>query len=268
MSPIQAFRSLTAAALLLVAPALAQSAGPSETYKYESARVPVGQVLHYRKSQQDGSHVAQVSVYVATTDRIEALKWDRGGDQATLVIAHMDWRRFSVQSFEAWHLSATAPPERRATLNVTGDQLRMSLMPQPITLNHWPWHSYDFDFTSLTLTLPHRLDPTRDLTFWRTDFVYSDPPAVAELGELRLRYLRLEKHDGVPAWRYSLGGAGLGGTRGDWWVDRRTGLTLEYRLPVGDEPGYDNVVFKLESRQPMTPAGWQAFKAQSVGSAR
>jgi hypothetical protein len=267
MALTQVFKSLTAATLLLAAPALAQAQELSETYKYESARVPVGQVLHYRKSRQDGSHAAQVSVYVASTDRIEVLKWDRGGDQATLVIALMDWRRFSVHSFEAWHLSATVQPERRATLSVAGDELRMSLMPQPLTLHHWPWHSYDFDFTSLALTLPHRLDPTRDLTFWRTDFVYSDPPAVAEIGELTLRYLRRERHGRVPAWRYSLGGAGLGGQSGDWWVDRRTGLTLEYRLPVGDEPGYDNVVFKLESRQPMTPAGWQAFKARSVSAA-
>ena len=266
MAMTQVFKSMAAAGmLLLAAPALAQGEAPFAAYEYVSARVPVGQALHYRKSRQDGGHVAQVSVYVAAADRIEALKWERGGDQATLVIALMDWRRWSVHSFEAWHLSAGAPPERRVTLSVIGNQLRMSLMPQPITLRHWPWHSYDFDFTSLTLTLPHRIDPTRDLTFWRTDFVYADPPAVAELGALTLRYQGRERHDGRPAWRYSLGGPGLGGKHGDWWVDRRTGLTLEYRLPVGDEPGYENVVFKLESRQPMAPATWQAFKADAVG---
>jgi hypothetical protein len=243
MAMTQALKFMAAAGvLLLAAPALAQGEAPFAAYEYVSARVPVGQVHHYRKSQQDGSHLAQVSVYVAASDRIEALKWERGGDQATLVIAQMDWQRWSVHSFEAWHLSAGAQPERRVTLSVTGDELRMSLMAQPITLRHWPWHSYDFDFTSLTLTLPHRIDPTRDLTFWRTDFVYADPPTVAELGE-----------------------PGLEGKHGDWWVDRRTGLTLEYRLPVGDEPGYDNVLFKLESRQPMTPAAWQVFKAAAVG---
>jgi hypothetical protein len=259
---------LAAIALLLAPPALPRTAPPFADYGYDPARVPVGQVLHYRKSQLDGSHGAQVSVYMPAADRVEALKWHRGGDEATLVIADIDWRRFSVRRFEAWHLSRDAPPELRATLAVMGDELRMSLMPQPLTLRHWPWHSYDFDFTSLTLTLPHRIDPMRDLTFWRTDFVYSDPPVVAELGALTLRYLRREWHDGVATWRYALSGDGFGGKAGDWWVDRGTGLTVEYRLPLGDEPGYDNVLFKLESRLAMTLAEWQAFKSQAVRQTR
>src|SRR5689334_12985589 len=159
----RAYKSILAAALvLLAAPAWAQAEAevPYASYKYKSVRVPVGQVLHYRKSQWDGSHAALVSVYVAAADRIEALKWDRGGNHATLVLAQMDWRRFSVQAFEAWRLAAGAEPERRATLAVTGDELHMSLMPEPLKLHHWPWHSYDFDFTSLTLTLPHRIHPT------------------------------------------------------------------------------------------------------------
>ena len=69
----------------------------------------------------------------------------------------------------------------------------MSLMSQPLTITHFPWHSYDFDFTSLNLTLPHLVDPQGTVVFWRTDFVYADPPQVAELGELSLRFEKRER---------------------------------------------------------------------------
>lgn len=252
--------SLTTVLWLLSAPALAQR----PDYRFRPARVPVGEVLHYVKSQRDGSHEARISVHVPAVDRIESLKWDPGAAQSTLVVAHMDWSRFSVRAFEAWGLAKGAAPELRATLTVDGDQLRMSLMPEPLTLHHWPWHSYDFDFTSLTLTLPHRADHRRELRFWRTDFVYSDPPVVAELGELTLKYVGEEQREGQAAWRYTLDGPGLQGQGGDWWVDARSGLTLEYQLPVGDEPGYDDVRLKLVKRERFTAEQWDAFKASPL----
>jgi hypothetical protein len=70
-----------------------------------------------------------------------------------------------------------------------------------------------------------------------------------------------EKRDGIPTWRYTLGGPGLENQAGDWWVDRRTGLSVEYQLPIGDEPGYDDVRVKLVKRERLTPAQWEAFKA-------
>lgn len=261
---VKTSRWLIALLLLVAAPVVAQSDGGIRDYRFNARKVPVGQVFHYLKSQRDGAHPTRVSVYVASLERIESLKWDRGGEEATLVVAEMDWSRLSVRSFEAWGLARGAPPELRATMNVAGDQLRASFMEQPLTLRHWPWHSYDFDFTSLTLTLPQRLDPKQELRVWRTDFVYSDPPVMAELGELTLRYVGREKRQGVSVWRYTLSGEGLQGKSGDWWVDPKTGLTLEYQLPVGDEPGYDDVWLRLDSKETITPAQWVAFKTAAT----
>ena len=247
--------------LLLAAP---PSWAQLEAFRFAPERVPVGQVFHYQKSQRDGSRATRVSVYLPSADRVESLKWDRGGDQATLVVASLDWARFSVNGFEAWGLARDTEPVWRATLSAQANELRLSFIDQPLKISHWPWHSYDFDFTSLTLTLPHRLDPARDLHFWRTDFVYSDPPAFVELGALTLHYQGKDRRLGKPAWRYTLSGPGIEGKSGSWWVDRHTGLTLEYELPVGDEPGYADVRFRLESSMAMTPAEWQAFKQASV----
>ncbi|MEO8062637.1 MAG: hypothetical protein ABI821_07795 [Pseudomonadota bacterium] len=257
------FAALIAACLLLMTrPAFAQEA----PLRFRASQVPVGKVFHFIKSNRDGSHAAQISVFVAAQDRLEALKWDQGGDEATLVVAAMDWSKFSVRHFEASHLSRDAAPELRATLEVSGDQLSMSLMEAPLTLHHWPWHSFDFDFTSLNMTLPHLRNPESGLTFWRTDFVYSEPPAVAELGEVRLTFEANEVRDGKRVRRYSIGGAGLGNTRGTWWADRRTGLLVEFEIPIGDEPGYNDVRLKATGSQKMSAAAWETFKRRSVAA--
>lgn len=253
---------ITASLLLVARPALPQE----EPLRFRASQVPVGKVFHFIKSNRDGSRAARISVFVASQRRLEALKWDQGGDEATLVVADMDWSRFSVRRFEASHLSRGAAPELRATLEVGGDQLSMSLMKAPITLHHWPWHSFDFDFTSLNLTMPHLRNPEGGLAFWRTDFVYSDPPAVAELGEVRLAFEADDVRDGKPVRRYSIGGAGLDGTRGTWWADRRTGLLVEFEIPVGDEPGYTDVRVKANGSQKMSAAAWEEFKLRSVAA--
>ena len=254
--------ALISALLLLCAlPAYAQLSA----LEFDPGKVPAGRVFHFLKSQRDGSHAARISVYLPTQDRIEALKWDEGGDQATLVIADMDWLKFSVRHFQGWHLARGAPPEARVTLDVAGDQLSMSLMKAPITLTHWPWHSYDFDFTSLNLTLPHLRHLESKLSFWRTDFVYAEPPHVAELGEVTLRFERGEMRQGRTVRRYAIGGPGLQGLSGTWWADVRTGLLVEYELPIGDEPGYDDVRMRLDSTSRLNPENWETFKRQAVG---
>jgi hypothetical protein len=254
---------LTALLLLCALPAVAQLAA----LEFDPAKVPVATVFHFGKSQLDGSHSTKISVYMASPERIEALKWDEGGSEATLVIADMDWPRFSVRRFEGWRLVRGAAPERRATLEATGDRLTMSLMAEPITLSHWPWHAYDFDFTSLNLTLPHLAEPRGTFSFWRTDFIYEDPPKVAELGEVTLRFEETERRAGRKVHRYSISGPGLQDQRGTWWADARSGLLVEYELPVGDEPGYRDVRMSLQSSHRLDAAQWEAFKRQAIGEA-
>ena len=72
---------LSALLLLCALPAVAQL----PALKFDPAKVPAGQVFHFVKSQRDGSHATRISVYMASQERIEALKWDEGGEEATLV---------------------------------------------------------------------------------------------------------------------------------------------------------------------------------------
>jgi hypothetical protein len=248
--------------LLLTRPAAAQL----PAFQFEAGRVPVGTVFEYIKTNRDGTHPSRISVYVASRDRIESLKWHRGERQATLVTAEMDWSRLSVKHFESWLLARDQPPQMRATMQVSGDELSMSLMPQPLKISHFPWASYDFDFASLSLVMPQLRNPKADFSFWRTDYVYGDAPVMAELGEVQMHFERQANRGGHKVWRYSIGGPGLENKQGIWWSDRRTGLLVEYELPLGDEPGYRDVRLKLSSIERMSALEWNRFKQRAVSA--
>jgi hypothetical protein len=133
-------------------------------------------------------------------------------------------------------------------------------MPAPITLSHFPWHSFDFDYTSLGLTVAQLAEPTGSFTFWRTDFVYTDPPVMAEIGAVTLAFEKTEWRDGKRVRRYSIGGRGMEGKTGTWWADAKTGLLVAFDVPVGDEPGYDSVRMERLSKNRMTPEQWREFQ--------
>src|SRR5262245_54349328 len=162
-----------AACLAGAAPAPAQVS----SFRHDPTKVPVGRVYEYLKSNRDGSHPGRVTLYVAAPDRLESLKWEPGEDVATLVVATMDWPRFSVARFENWQIRRGRPDLKRATLESApgGGELRVSVLPEKrIRIRAWPWHTYDFDFAGLGLVLPHLLEPERPVTFERIDATFVD----------------------------------------------------------------------------------------------
>ena len=209
-------RWMIAAAALLAASTAAAQVGALE---FRTDRVVKERVFNYLKSNIDGSHSSEISVFVADGTRIESLKkWAPADHRATLVIAEMDWPRFSVRGFQAWQLSCNEPPRSTATLQTSADgsEVAISILDRPVRLTHWPWHSYDFDFASLSVVLPHLRDPRAEFVFWRTDFIFSDPPAFGELGEIRMVFERSATRNGHATHRYSIAGPGLGETTDEW----------------------------------------------------
>jgi hypothetical protein len=57
-----------------------------------------------------------------------------------------------------------------------------------------------------------------------------------------------------------LSGPGLEGSSGEWWTNVEDGLLLEFRMPIGDEPGYKDVLMRLRKRAPMSAEAWERFK--------
>ena len=107
------------AALACTAPAPAQISA----LRFDATKVPVGTVFHLDKSNLDGTHAGHISYYVAQIDRVEALKWDRGGDEATLVIAQIDWTRFPCADSARLisHAARLRSPARRSTSTSRGN---------------------------------------------------------------------------------------------------------------------------------------------------
>ena len=238
-------------------------------FRFDAGAVPVGRLYEYLKSNRDGSRPARVSLYVAGTDRLEALKWAPGDSTATLVVAVMDWTRFSVRRLESWALARSAIPVLRATLETdpAGDGVRVSFQPdQLLPIHRWPWHSYDFDFASLNLTLSHLLQPEAGFEFERADIVYAPGgPPFADLGPVEVRFVAREERQGIAVRRYRLSGSGLEGHSGDLWVAIEGQHIVEYSFPFPDEPGYTDGRLRLQEVRALAPEAWERYRRQRLG---
>jgi hypothetical protein len=257
---------LAAIALLLCA---ATSAGAQvEAFRFDSSRVPLGRAFEYVKSNRDGTHRTQVTVFVPALDRIESLKWDSGGDVATLVSASMDWQRFSVSGFESRRLRrhGSDQVQGRLTTDTASRAIRVSFLPDSVTpVRAWPWHSYDFDFASLGAALPHLVDPQAGFVFARMDVVYAgDDVGFADLGPVEVGFEQRERRDGRDTRRYRIGGPGLLRTTGLLWTDARDGTLIEYELPIPDEPGFVDGRLRLLKTLTLTAAEWDAYKKARI----
>ncbi|HET8624564.1 MAG TPA: hypothetical protein VFM14_13455 [Gemmatimonadales bacterium] len=240
----------------------------ASAFSFDSSRVPVGHAFEYVKSNRDGTHRTQVTVYVAALDRVESLKWDSGADAATLVAATMDWERFCVRGFESRRLRRHAPEVMQGSLTTDTARraIRVSFLPDSeIAVGVWPWHSYDFDFASLGAALPHLVDPQAGFVFQRMDVVYSgDEVGFADLGPVEVAYEQRERRDGRDSRRYRIGGPGLLRMAGLLWADARDGTLVEYELPVPDEPGFVDGRLRLTNTLQLGPADWEAYKKARI----
>jgi hypothetical protein len=179
----------------------------------------------------------------------------------------VDWTRFSIRRFESWQLPRDAAPVLRATLDVDGEGVaRASFLPEKlIPLGNWPWHSYDFDFASLGITLPHLANPDAEFSFHRTDILQEEGNVdFREVGVVRARFEAAEDRSGVETRRYRLEGPGILNTEGTLWVDRKEGHIVEFELPIPDEPGLVDGRLRLLEVTAMTPEEWEAYKKSRV----
>ena len=259
---------LTPLAIVMLAVSAAVAAQTTQ-FELDPPKIPVGKVFHYKKSTLAGAKPTDVSVYVVDREQIESLKSDARSESATLIQAWMDWQRFSVRELKSWHLVRGVAPELKGSLeaNRDGTQVEVSFVEAgPVKINRWPWHSYDFDFVSLGLTLAHLRNPEADVIFWRTDVVFAgEGMTFAEVGGVRLHFEADEVRDGRELRRYSIGGAGLDHRYGKLWTDMRNGNMVEYQIPIGDEPGYPDVHVRLDRIETMTPSQWASFKRTKIG---
>ena len=254
--------------------------------RYQAEKVAVETAYFYEKSNIDGSNKSNIVQYVASKDSLEAFKWIEGKPEATLVTAKIDWNRFSVRELKSWKIRANGERIQVATLDqiedsdqvVVAGSLRAHNFEQTVTIESYPWHSYDFDFASLNVTLPHYIDPLASFTFGIADFVtagYPDPlrtnsykaqaPSFVFKGLVTVDCASEEERHGARCYKCSVDGIGLEQRGGTMWIDKTALHIVDYEIDLPDEPGYESGKLRLKQIDHMSNDEWHEYMLSHIG---
>ena len=237
-------------------------------FKFNAKRVSVGTVYHYVKTNVDGTKPENISLYVATVDRIESFKFHEKGSRAGLVIADMDWTIFSAKKLESWQVASGDERKLFATLTYRAAEKAVEVsIPQmrPTSefakIEQLPFHLYNFDLASLNLSFPHLAVPRGNFTVGIADPTFNaDGPMFAYRGELAVRYEKTEIRNGGKCRRYAASGTGIGG-KGTIWVDKKKGYIRDMEFDVANNPDWSTFKLRLIRTEKMSEREWKRFIA-------
>lgn len=258
-------QGLLAALCLFSSQEVAQAGPPLAGFRYQPGRIPAGRVQRYRKSNVDGSNPSELALYLASETRLEALKWSTGEPEATLVLAEMDWETCSVSTFHTYHLDEHGTRALRAELVTSPDRKRVDVQlgTQKLTcpLEHFPWHSYDFDFSSLNVALRFLSEPEGETEFAICDFVRGQSgPEFVPRGGVALAYVGVEERAGLDCRLYTLDGPGLEDRGGSLWVSKGDDVFLVgFEIALPDEPGMSSGKLEWLRNETKSAEEWATF---------
>lgn len=250
--------------------------GQDDTGKFRyaaSKAIPAGTVLHYVKTNIDGTHPEQVSQYFASSDSMEAFKFHPKSPPAGLVIAEMDWRTFSAKSLTSWRVPGK-DAERKlfGTIRFDGEAWRASVSipaaragTETLDLKRFPVHLYNFDLGSLNFALPHLRNPKETFTIGITDPTFrDDSPLIEYKGEATVSFLSDETRNGSAARKYRINGPGLQNRGGFIWVNKRHGWIEDMEIDLPDNPEWKSFKLKLLRVEKKSRVEWERFMAEQL----
>ena len=264
---------LFAGGFLFAAGARAQNDGDDTgKFRFEAKKnFAAGTVLHYVKTNIDGTYPEYVSQYIASADTMESFKFHPKGSRAGLVIAEMDWRTFSAKSLKSWQVFARNERRLFGTIIFDGAARRAEVSipaakPESefVELKIFPVHLYNFDFGSLNFAFPHLVKPKGDFRIGVTDPTFRQDAALVEYkGAVTVSYIADEKRNNARTRKYKIDGAGLKNRGGSIWVNKKTGWIEDMEIDLPDNPDWTSFKFKLLKVEKMSRAEWESFiKAQ------
>lgn len=258
------------AALFLLAGLVAVCGAQDDTarFRYRAGRaIPAGTVLHYVKSNLDGSRPEYVSQYVADARTLESFKFHPKSPPAGLVVATMDWKFFGAERLKSWRVTGAGARTLFGTLAFDaaarrGEVSLPTVRPaaETFAFGQLPVHLYNFDFGSLNFALPHLADPKGSFRIGVADPTFRESgPLVEYKGEVTVSYLNDERRNNVAVRKYRIDGAGLRHRGGFIWVNRRRGWVEDMEIDLPDNPEWTSFKFKLLRAERMSRAGWEKF---------
>lgn len=226
-------------------------------------------ILHYVRTNQDGSEPEHVVQYRPTRTGIAVYKWVSKCTTSAYVTAAMDE---TVGEGRLYVAGKVAPDGRQAsfgtlTLDEAEPALVVDITPpggDRIQMRHRlqgrPYIIFDFDFADLNAFLQERPTLT-DFTFNLPVVWPGDAGLFKDLGTLRASFDRDETRNGRKARAFDLRVDGPDMGNGRLWLDAAQGFIVEAQLSLPNHQEYRDFQLKLEKVQHGGQAAWDALTA-------
>jgi hypothetical protein len=242
--------------------------GQVDQFEFQPAKIKTGVVYHYVKTNIDGTHPENISVYVASSDRLEVFKFHEPGTRAGLVVAQMDWKNFQAATLSSYGVFSATEQILAAQLKFDAAAKKMEVeipaQDRPLEIidfDYLPTHLYNFDLTSLNFAFRHLKNPASSFTIGLADPTFAqEGPGVRYRGEAMIRYTGDEKRNGHDCRKYSIGGAGLENRNGFLWVNKQGEHFEDLEIELPDNPDWTTFKLNLKRMENMSPDQWSQFQ--------
>ena len=230
---------------------------PEKAGATAGAKDRVGRIYHYVRTNVDGSDPEDVYVYRKSVEAIEVYKSRRRCANAAFVTAKLNMARGFATEIVGGRLTRQGRQEKFAFLNYDPANRTLALrvelegldpIERSVRIETEPWHLYDFDLASLTVTAPRLENPKAGFSFGLA-LVVADPDRadpLLYLGEAEADFRGEEPRLGRAALRFALGGPAFGSYGGNLWLDANEGHVLDVETGFPNHLEYDD--FKLALR--------------------
>lgn len=231
--------------------------------KYSQDQWPTNTVLHYTKSNWDGTNKSFISICFKDENWIESIKWHEGSPQVSVIPAKINHKRFSVDHFINIQCNQDGCNQMGEMIkNQNSNSYIINFGSFKDTINNIPryWHSYDFDWASLMAAFIFK-QGVEDHQFERCDFSMIDgKPGFGPIGTVKMIYEGIKFKDGTPLKTYTIDGPGLHNQGGKIWFSKDQGLMMGFKIKLPDEDSYQDVDVKFLRKEVMDHSEWEAFK--------
>lgn len=249
---------------------IVQAQNDTVKFRFDAKKnFPDGTVLHYVKTNIDGTKPEYVSQFVADAKTLESFKFHPKEFPAGLVVAEMDWENFAAKSLKSWRILSKTERVLFGTILFDGETRRAEVSipaakkdSEFFEIKHLPVHLYNFDFGSLNFAFPHLVNEKKSFTIGVADPTFRENAALVEYkGEVVVSYIGDEKRNDKKTRKYKINGAGLKNRGGFIWVNKRNKWIEDMELDLPDNPEWTSFKFKLLRTEKMNREEWEKFTA-------
>ena len=223
-------------------------------------------ILHYLRSNRDGSEPEHVVQFRSARDYVAVYKWVEKCTTAAYVTALMEPDNRQARSFLAGKVARNGSQDAFGFLKVEKADLVLDMKPpggdrvqERYRLRGQPFLLYDFDFADLNSFLQEQR-PAKAFSFaLPVIWPGSGQSLFKDLGTLRARFAAKEQHLGHQALRFDLKVEGPKPSTGKLWVDAQRYHIVEAELDLPNHQEYRDFRLRLERVQSGGQSAWNAL---------